>query len=39
MEDIGEAKYTLGVEISRNRSKKLVALSHEAYINKILDYF
>jgi len=35
MKDMGEARYVLGVEIIRNRSKKLFGLSQEAYINKI----
>jgi len=34
-----EARYVLGVEITRNRSKKLVGLTKEAYINKILERF
>ena len=37
MKDIGEARYILGVEIFRNRSKKLLGLSQEAYINKIME--
>jgi len=39
MKDMGEARYVLGVEIFRNRSKKLIGLSQEAYINKILERF
>ena len=39
MKDMGEARYVLGVEIIRNRSKKLLGLSQEAYINKILERF
>ena len=34
-----EARYVLGIEITRNRSKKLLGLSQEAYINKILERF
>ena len=34
---MGEARYVLGVEITRNRSKKLLGLCQEAYINKILE--
>ena len=37
MKDMGEARYVLGVEITQNRSKKLLGLSQEAYINKILE--
>ena len=36
---MGEARYVLGVEIFRNRAKKLLDLSQEAYINKILERF
>jgi len=39
MKDMGEARYVLGVEITRNRFKKLLGLSQEAYINKILERF
>ena len=39
MKDMGEAGYVLGVDIVKNRSKKLLGLSQEAYINKILERF
>jgi len=39
MKDMGEARYVLGVEITWNRFKKLLGLSQEAYINKILECF
>ena len=39
MKDMGEAAYILGVKISRDRSKKLLSLSQESYINKILERF
>ena len=39
MKDMGEAAYILGVMISRDRSKKLVSLSQEHYIKKILERF
>ena len=39
MKDMGEAAYILGVKISRNRSKKLLSLSQESYIKKILERF
>jgi len=39
MNDMGEAWYVLGIEISRNHSKKLLVLSQEAYINKVLERF
>ena len=39
MKDMGEAAYILGVKISRDRSKKLLSMSQEPYINKILERF
>jgi len=39
MKDMGEARYVLGVEITRNRSKKLLGLSQDACINKIFERF
>ena len=39
IKDMGEAAYILGVKISRDRSKKLLSLSQESYINKILERF
>ena len=39
MKDMGEAAYILGVKISRNRSKKLLSLSQETYIKKVLERF
>ena len=39
MKDMGEAAHILGVKISRNRSKKLLSLSQEPYIKKILERF
>ena len=39
MKGMGEARHVLGVEIFRNHSKKLLGLSQEAYINKILKQF
>ncbi|KAL0416721.1 UNVERIFIED_CONTAM: hypothetical protein Slati_3504000 [Sesamum latifolium] len=37
--DIGEAEYILGVKIHRDRSKKLLSLSQETYIKKIIERF
>ena len=37
MQDMDEARYVLGVEIIQNRAKKLLGLSQEAYINKVLE--
>ena len=39
MKDMGEATYILGVKISRDRSRKLLSLSQETYIKKILERF
>ena len=39
MQDMGEANYILGVKIKRDRSKKILALSQENYIQKILKRF
>lgn len=36
---MGEAAYILGVKIIRNRSKRILALSQEPYIKKILERF
>ena len=35
MKDMGEARYVLGMEIIRNRPKKLLDMSQEAYIKKV----
>src|SRR5215469_2009872 len=37
MKDFGETEFILGVRIQRDRSKKLIVLSQEAYIEKILE--
>ena len=39
MKDMGETSYILRVKIHRDRSKRLVALSQEHYIKKILERF
>ena len=39
MKDMGEVRYVLSVEIIRNRPKKLLGMSLEAYINKVLERF
>ena len=38
MKDIGEAYYIVGVKIHRDHSSRLVALSLECYIKKILEW-
>ncbi|GJW83234.1 retrotransposon protein, putative, ty1-copia subclass [Tanacetum coccineum] len=39
MIDLGEAAYILGIKIIRDRSKRLIALSQSAYLEKILKKF
>jgi hypothetical protein len=39
MKDLGEAAYILGIKIYRDRSKRLIALSQDAYIDKVLNWF
>jgi hypothetical protein len=39
MKDLGEATYILGIKIYRDRSKKLIGLSQDTYIDKILNRF
>ena len=39
IKDMGEARYVLGVDITQNRPKRLLGLSQDAYINKILERF
>ena len=39
MKEMGEVTYILGVEILRDRSKRLLSLSQEPYIHKILKRF
>ncbi|GJT19638.1 retrotransposon protein, putative, ty1-copia subclass [Tanacetum coccineum] len=39
MKDLGEATYILGIKIIRDRSKRLIALSQSAYLEKILRKF
>ena len=39
MKDSGEAAYILGTKIFRNRSKRLIGLSQDTYIDKVLKRF
>jgi len=39
IKDKGEARYVLSVEIIRNHPKKLLGMSQEAYIKKVLEQF
>ncbi|KAL0298185.1 UNVERIFIED_CONTAM: Retrovirus-related Pol polyprotein from transposon TNT 1-94 [Sesamum angustifolium] len=39
IKDMGEAEYILGVKIHQDRSKKLLSLSQETYIKRIIERF
>ena len=39
MKDLGEAVYILGIKIYRDRSKRLIGLSQDTYIDKVLKRF
>ncbi|KAM1627938.1 hypothetical protein COP1_016316 [Malus domestica] len=39
MKDLGEAHYVLGIEIVRDRQKKLLGLSQKGYIERVLSRF
>ena len=39
MKDMGDAVYILGVKISKDRSRRLLSLFQETYINKVLERF
>nr|KAJ0197947.1 hypothetical protein LSAT_V11C700362840 [Lactuca sativa] len=39
MKDLREAAYNLGIRIVRNRSKKLIGLSQNTYLDKVLKRF
>ena len=39
MKDLGEATYILGIKIYRDRSKRLIGLSQDRYIDKVLKRF
>jgi hypothetical protein len=39
MKDLGEATYILGIKIYRDRSKRLIGLSQDTYIDKVLKWF
>jgi hypothetical protein len=39
MKDLGEVAYILGIKIYRDRSKRLIGLSQDTYINKVLKRF
>jgi Reverse transcriptase (RNA-dependent DNA polymerase) len=39
MKDLGEAAYVLGIRIYRDRSMRLIGLSQELYLDKVLKRF
>ena len=39
MKDLGDAAYILGIRIYRDRSKRLIGLSQDTYIDKVLKRF
>ena len=39
MKDLGEAVYILGIKIYRDRSKRLIGLSQNTYIDKVLKKY
>ncbi|GKE79780.1 hypothetical protein Tco_1549780 [Tanacetum coccineum] len=39
MKDLGEAAFILGIKIYRDRSKRLIGLSQNAYMDKILKRY
>ena len=39
MKDMGEASYVIGIKIHRDRSRCILGLSQETYINKVLEKF
>ena len=39
MKDMGEASYVIGIEIHRDRTRKILGLSQKAYIEKVLERF
>ena len=39
MKNLGEAAYILGIKIYRDRLKRLIGLSQDTYIDKVLKWF
>ena len=39
MKDLGQANYVLGIQIIRDRKKRLLELSQASYIDKVLARF
>lgn len=38
MKDLGNTSFVLDIQIDRNRSKDIVSLSHNTYIDKVLSH-
>ena len=38
MKDLGEAAYILGIKIYRDRSRRLIGLSQNTYLDKVLKF-
>ena len=36
MKDMGEASYVIGIKTKRDRSQRILGLSQETYVNKVL---
>ena len=39
MKDIGDASFVLGIQIQRDRSRRILGLSQKSYIEKVLKRF
>jgi len=39
MKDMGDVSYVIGIKIHRDKPRGILGLSHEIYINKILERF
>ena len=39
MKDMGETTYVIGIKIHREKSRGILGLSQETYINKVLEIF
>ena len=39
MKDMDEASYVIGIKIHKERSRGILGLSQETYINKVLERF
>ena len=39
MKDMGETSYVIGIKIHRERARRILGLSQETYLNKVLERF